>query len=134
MYQFIGALASCYFSFTHIHQTILPLCVSIVVTVFLLFLFFVRTQNRLFYSMIILHFFQLASLKTATFGYLASLGVGLYIQFNIDHFSIYQFLATLAIFDFSPIIAGEPPAIGINILVLVMLLFLSVTKERKYAL
>lgn len=131
MYQFLGALASCYFSYTHIHETILPLCASILVTLYLGILFFIRTHSRLFYSMIILHFLQLISIKTATFGYLASLGVGLYMQFNVDHFSLYQYLATIAIFEFLPTTPNQPASIGINILVFIMLLFLSLTKERK---
>lgn len=75
---------------------------------------------------------QLVSLKTLSFGYLASIGVGLYIQFNMDHFSVFQFLATLAIFNFSPTGGVEPQAWGINIIVLVTLMFLSVSGEMKY--
>ena len=133
MYQFLGAFASCFFSFYN-RETIgiLPFCVSIAFTAFLFALFFFRTQNRLFYSLIIIHILQLVSFKTATFGYLSSLGVGLYIQFNVEHFSVYQFLATLAIIDFSPITSGEPLQFSVNILVLVMTSFLTLTKEKKY--
>ena len=133
MYQFLGALASCFFSFYNRESIgIMPFCVSVIITSFLLALFFFRTQNRLFYSMIILHAFQIISFKTASFGYLSSLGVGLYIQFNVEHFSVYQFLATLAIIDFSPITNGEPLLFNVNVLSLVMTSFLTLTKERKY--
>jgi len=134
MYQFLGAFASCFFSFYN-RETIgiLPFCASVIFTVYLFALFFFRTRNRLFYSMIIIHVLQLVSFKTAAFGYLSSLGVGLYIQFNVEHFSVYQFLATLAIIDFSPVTNGEPLQFSLNILVLIMTSFLTLTKEEKYA-
>ncbi len=131
IYLTAGAVAASYFCFTRINQALLPFIVAVLVTVYLGVLFFIRNRTLLFNSMMVLFLLQLISLKTATFGFIFSLGIGLYIQVGLTNSATGQYLATLSSVDFSHVVPGEHQRVGANLFAFILLLFTMLTKERK---
>ena len=84
IYLLIGALAGCFFSFPKLATTILPFCIYVGLTAYLLFLFFKHSPNLLFNSLVFLFIIQLISIKTMVFGYLLSMGFCFFIGFGFD--------------------------------------------------
>lgn len=130
IYLLTGALAGLFFSFSSIKTTIFPFCIYLALTGYLIFLFFKRSQNRLFKSLIFLSILQLISLKTMTFGYLLSIGLCFFIGFSIDPVSSRETLFSISYSDFSPVADGQKQMVGVNLMALVMILLLILTKEK----
>ncbi len=131
IYLTAGAVAASYFCFTRLDQAVLPFIVAVLTTVYLAVLFFIHNRTLLFHSMLVMFLLQLISLKTATFGFLFSLGIGLYIQVGLTNSATGQYLATLSSIDFSHVVQGEHQRVGANLFAFILLLFTMLTKERK---
>lgn len=130
IYLLIGTLAGAFFSFSKIETGILSFCIYVVLTGYLIFLFFKHNGRLLFNSLFFLFILQLISIKTIGLGYLLSVGLCFFIGFGIDPLSARETLFGISHSDFSPIAEGQKQMIGINLLAVVMLLLLVLTKEK----
>lgn len=130
VYFLLGAVTGLYFSFSKIESGLLPFFIYLVITGYLIFLFFKHSQTLLFKSLLSLLILQLISIKTMALGYLFSLGVSFFIGFGLNPPSTRETLLTLSSIDFSAVANGQKEIIGFNILALVLLLSLILTKEK----
>jgi hypothetical protein len=129
-YLLIGALAGLLFGFSSIKTTLLPFCIYLALTGYLVFLFFKRSPTLLFNSLLLLFMLQLISIKTIALGYFLGIGLCFLISFGIDPISARETLFGISYSDFSPVAEGQKQMVGINLLALVMLLLLILTKEK----
>lgn len=129
-YLLIGVLAGLFFSISNIEATILPFCIYLALTGYLVVLFFKRGRNLLFKSLLLLFALQLISIKTTALGYFLSIGLCFYIGFGIDPISARETLFGISYSDFSPIAEGQKQMVGINLPAVVMILLLILTKEK----
>lgn len=130
IYLLIGALAGCFFSFSKLSTTILPFSIYVGLTAYLICLFFIHNRNLLFNSLVILFAIQLISIKTIVLGYLLSIGFCFFIGFGLDSNAARETLFGLSTSDFSPVAQGQYQIVGINVLAVVILLLLILTKEK----
>lgn len=130
IYLLIGALAGCFFNFSNLPTTILPFCIYLGLTAYLIFLFFKHSQSLLFNSLVFLFTVQLISIKTMLLGYLLSIGLCFFIGFGFDSHAARETFFGISSSDFTPVAAGQNQIVGINLLAIVILLLLVLTKEK----
>lgn len=130
IYLLIGAVAGCFFSFSKVETTLLPFFTYLALTGYLIFLFFKQNRTLLFNSLLYILILQLISIKTLTLGYLLSVGLCLFIGFGLDSPSARETLFGFSSSNFSPVAEGEKEIIGINLLAVILLLSLILTREK----
>ena len=130
IYLLIGAVAGSFFSFSKVETNLLPFFIYLALTGYLIFLFFKHSQTLLFNSLLFLFILQLFSVKTMALGYLLSIGLCFFIGFGIDPPSSRETLFAFSASDFSPVTEGQNQIVGINLLAVIVLLLLILTKEK----
>lgn len=130
VYLFIGAVTGLYFSFSNVATTLLPLFIYLALTAYLIFLYFKHSRTLVFNSLLFILLLQLISIKTLTFGYLLSVSLCFFIGFGLESPSARETLFAFSASDFSPVAAGQKEIVGINLLAVILLLSLVLTKEK----
>ncbi len=130
VYLFIGAVTGLYFSFSKIETGLLPFFIYLIITGYLIFLFFKHSRTLVFNSLLFILILQLISIKTIALGYLLSVGLCFFIGFGIESPSARETLFAFSASDFYPVAAGQKEIVGINLMAVVLLLSLVLTKEK----
>jgi hypothetical protein len=130
IYLLIGAVTGLYFNLSKVETAVLPIFIYLALTGYLIFLFFKHNRTLLFNSLLFILILQLISIKTLSLGYLLSVGLCFFIGFGIDSPPARETLLAFSASDFSPVAEGQNEIVGINLLAVVVLLLLILTKEK----
>ena len=131
VYLFIGSVIGQVFALSDRDENyIVAAAMYLLVSGYLIFLFFRGRPELVFISLVVLFAIQLISAETHSFSYLFTIGLYYNLNFSIGHLSSNSTVLGLSASDFSPVPAGEPVTIGFNILAFVFLL-LVIVKWKK---
>lgn len=132
IYLLIGSVIGCVFTFFKKENNyVLPFCIYVLISAYLLVLFFKGNRNLIFNSIILLFLVQVFSIKMMSFSYFFSIGFCFFCDFLIETFSFREIILSFSYSDFTPVQHGQKEVIGFNLVALFFLLLLIIIKGKK---
>ena len=131
IYLFIGSVIGQIFALSNRSENyLLPAAMYLLISCYLIFLFFRGRPGLIFGSLVGLFLIQLISIETNSLSYLFNIGLHYTVNFKLAGFSHSSDILGLSNSDFSPVGAGEPETIGFNIVAFVILLLVIVNWKK----
>ncbi len=131
IYLFIGSVIGQIFALSNRNENyIVPATIYLLISGYLIYLFFRGNQRLIFRSVVALFLIQIFSIETNSFSYLFTVGLFFIINFKLAGFSHSSDFYGLSTSNFSPMPAGEPATVGFNVIAFVLLLLTIVNWKK----
>ena len=131
VYLFIGSVIGQVFALSNRDENyIVAAALYLLISGYLIFLFFRGRRDLVFVSLVVLFLIQLISIETYSFSYLFTIGIYYILNFSIGGLSSTSTVLGLSARDFSPVPAGEPVTMGFNIIAFVLLILVIVNSKK----
>jgi len=131
VYLFIGSVIGQIFALSgRDGNYILAATVYLLISGWLIFLYFRGRRVLVFGSITVLFLIQLISIETRVGSYMFSIGVCYFENFRLEGFSHVSMFFGLSASDFSSVRGTEPQTIGFNIVAFVLLLLTIVNWKK----